>query len=127
MSIGPFSPMRRAFLAHTPTDHVLGSPHGFTNEEGQVTKSELVDQAADRVNGEREGELGGALQPGARAVLAHCRALIDATAEACIAVKLQLASFEALGVHGRSVLGAVAAHARSAGLLVIADGKRGDI
>ena len=83
--------------------------------------------AADRVNGEREGELGGALQPGARAVLAHCRALIDATAEACIAVKLQLASFEALGVHGRSVLGAVAAHARSAGLLVIADGKRGDI
>ena len=32
-----------------------------------------------------------------------------------------------LGAPGREVLGAVAAHARAAGLLVIADGKRGDI
>jgi orotidine-5'-phosphate decarboxylase len=62
-----------------------------------------------------------------RAVLAHCRALIDATAEACVAVKLQLARFEALGEAGWPVLAGVAAHARRAGLLVIADGKRGDI
>jgi orotidine-5'-phosphate decarboxylase len=62
-----------------------------------------------------------------RAVLAHCRALIDATAQACVAVKLQLARFELLGAVGRRVLGEVATHARSAGLLVIADGKRGDI
>jgi orotidine-5'-phosphate decarboxylase len=61
------------------------------------------------------------------AMLAHCRALIDATAQACVAVKLQLARFELLGAVGRTVLGEVAAHARSAGLLVIADGKRGDI
>jgi len=60
-------------------------------------------------------------------VLAHCRALIDATAEACVAVKPQLARFEALGAPGREALGAVAEHARAAGLLVIADGKRGDI
>jgi orotidine-5'-phosphate decarboxylase len=60
-------------------------------------------------------------------MLAHCRALIDATAQACVAVKLQLARFELLGVVGRTVLGEVAAHARNAGLLVIADGKRGDI
>ena len=65
--------------------------------------------------------------PPARRCSAHCRALIDATAEACVAVKLQLARFEVLGAPGRSVLGAVAAHARAAGLLVIADGKRGDI
>src|SRR5581483_1772003 len=63
----------------------------------------------------------------AASVLAHCRALIDATAEACVAVKPQLARFEALGAPGREVLGAVAEHARAAGLLVIADGKRGDI
>jgi orotidine-5'-phosphate decarboxylase len=63
----------------------------------------------------------------AAAVAAHCRALISAAAPACVAVKLQLARFEALGEHGRSVLGAAAAHARSLGLLVIADGKRGDI
>jgi len=62
-----------------------------------------------------------------RAILAHCRALIDATAQACVAVKLQLARFELLGVAGRRVLGELAAHARGAGLLVIADGKRGDI
>ena len=62
-----------------------------------------------------------------RAVLAHCRALIDATAQACVAVKLQLARFELLGAVGREVLGEVADHARNAGLLVIADGKRGDI
>jgi orotidine-5'-phosphate decarboxylase len=61
------------------------------------------------------------------AVLGHCRALIDATAEACVAVKLQLARFEALGAVGWTLLGAVADHARELGLLVIADGKRGDI
>jgi len=63
----------------------------------------------------------------AAAVLGHCRALIDATAESCVAVKLQLARFELLGAPGRAALGAVAEHARRAGLLVIADGKRGDI
>ena len=66
-------------------------------------------------------------QAAAAAVRAHCRALIDATAPACVAVKLQLARFELLGAAGRAALGAVAAHARAAGLLVIADGKRGDI
>lgn len=60
-------------------------------------------------------------------VLRHCRALIDATAEACVAVKFQLACFERLGAPGWSALEKLAAHARDAGLLVIADGKRGDI
>jgi orotidine-5'-phosphate decarboxylase len=63
----------------------------------------------------------------ARAVLEHCRALIDATAASCVAVKPQLARFEALGPAGWEVLRSVAAHARQRGLLVIADGKRGDI
>jgi orotidine-5'-phosphate decarboxylase len=63
----------------------------------------------------------------AEAVLVHCRALIDATAEACVAVKLQLARFEALGAPGWGVLAQLAGHAREAGLLVIADAKRGDI
>jgi orotidine-5'-phosphate decarboxylase len=61
------------------------------------------------------------------AVLRHCQELIDATAEACVAVKLQLARFEALAAGGWSALETVAAHARRRGLLVIADGKRGDI
>ena len=66
-------------------------------------------------------------QRAADAVLRHCQALIDATAEACLAVKLQLARFEALAAGGWSALEAVAVHARRQGLLVIADGKRGDI
>ena len=44
-----------------------------------------------------------------------------------MAVKPQLARFEALGVEGSRVLREVCAHARERGLLVIADGKRGDI
>jgi orotidine-5'-phosphate decarboxylase len=63
----------------------------------------------------------------AAAVAHHCREAVDATAEACVAVKLQLARFELLGAPGWAALEAVAAHARRRGLLVIADGKRGDI
>ena len=63
----------------------------------------------------------------AAAVTAHCRALVDATAGACAGVKLQLACFERLGWPGARALGEVAAHARAAGLLVVADGKRGDV
>jgi orotidine-5'-phosphate decarboxylase len=63
----------------------------------------------------------------AAAVVAHCRAVIDAAAPACVAVKPQVACFERLGAPGWAALHAVAAHARAAGLLVLADGKRGDI
>ena len=63
----------------------------------------------------------------AAAVLVHCRALIDAAGPACVAVKPQLACFERLGSAGWLALEATCAHARAAGLLVIADGKRGDV
>jgi orotidine-5'-phosphate decarboxylase len=61
------------------------------------------------------------------AVLAHCRALIDAVAPACVAAKPQLAFFERLGNPGRVLLELTCEHARAAGLLVIADAKRGDV
>jgi orotidine-5'-phosphate decarboxylase len=70
---------------------------------------------------------GAPLGAAAAAVLGHCLALVDATAPACVAVKLQLARFEVLGADGWLVMGELAAHARRLGLLVIADGKRGDI
>ena len=44
-----------------------------------------------------------------------------------MAVKLQLARFEVLGAEGRELLAELVAAAREQGLLVIADGKRGDI
>ena len=63
----------------------------------------------------------------AAAVLAHCLALIDAAAPACVAAKPQLACFERLGAPGWLALEHVCTHARQRGLLVIADGKRGDV
>jgi len=63
----------------------------------------------------------------AAAVERHCRAVIDAAGEACVAVKPQLARFEQLGSAGWAVLENVVRYAQERGLLVIADGKRGDI
>jgi orotidine-5'-phosphate decarboxylase len=70
---------------------------------------------------------GSPAQRAAAAVLAQCAALIDAAGPACVAVKPQLACFERLGADGWAALAATVAHAREAGLLVIADAKRGDI
>jgi len=63
----------------------------------------------------------------AAAVRAHCAALIDAAGPACVACKPQLACFERLGAPGWAALAATVEHARAAGLLVLLDGKRGDI
>jgi orotidine-5'-phosphate decarboxylase len=63
----------------------------------------------------------------AEAVAAHCRAAIVAAGPACVAVKLQLACFERLGAPGWEALEGTVAVARDHGLLVIADGKRGDV
>ena len=61
------------------------------------------------------------------AVVAHCTALIQAAGPACVAVKPQLACFERLGAAGWAALARVSVLAREAGLLVLADGKRGDV
>ena len=95
-------------LGLDPDPGALWPPHGVAKEGGAAEVSRPAERAAT-------------------AVLAHCRAVIDATAQAVVAVKLQLARFELLGAPGWAALAAVAAHARSLGLLVIADGKRGDI
>ena len=58
---------------------------------------------------------------------AHCRAAIVAAGPACVAVKPQLACFERLGAPGWEALEQVVAIARDHGLLVLADGKRGDV
>jgi orotidine-5'-phosphate decarboxylase len=56
-----------------------------------------------------------------------CCGLIDAVAPHAVAVKPQLAFFEALGAQGFAAFEQVCRYAHRAGLLVIADGKRGDI
>jgi orotidine-5'-phosphate decarboxylase len=63
----------------------------------------------------------------AEAVARHCAAVIDAVADAVVAVKPQVACFERLGAPGWTALARTVEHARAAGLLVVADAKRGDI
>jgi orotidine-5'-phosphate decarboxylase len=63
----------------------------------------------------------------AAAVARHCRSAIEAAGPACVAVKLQLACFERLGADGWRALETTVAAAREHGLLVLADGKRGDV
>jgi len=76
-------------------------------------------------------ELGGEAVLGragaASAVARFCRGIVDAVSAHVAAVKPQAAFFEALGADGMRALEEVSAHARSLGLLVLLDAKRGDI
>jgi orotidine-5'-phosphate decarboxylase len=63
----------------------------------------------------------------AEACARFCSGLIDAVAPYVVGVKLQLAFFEALGADGLRAFEESCTYARAAGLLVVADGKRGDI
>ena len=63
----------------------------------------------------------------AEAAERFCRGIVDAVAPHAVAVKPQLAFFEALGADGMRAFEHVCAYARAAELLVIVDGKRGDI
>lgn len=64
---------------------------------------------------------------GAAGAERFCRDVLAAAGPSCVAAKPQLACFERFGADGWAAFEEVAAAARDAGLLVIADGKRGDI
>ena len=66
-------------------------------------------------------------EPPAEASSRFCRGIIDAVAAYVVGVKPQLAFFEALGAPGLAAFEEVCDYARAAGLVVLADGKRGDI
>jgi orotidine-5'-phosphate decarboxylase len=76
---------------------------------------------------ELRGEAHAGRAAAAEACARFCRGLVDAVAPYVVGVKLQLAFFEALGADGVRAFEDVCVYARSAGLLVVADGKRGDI
>lgn len=77
--------------------------------------------------GEADDAGASAAEQAANAVVAHCCSLIEAAGPVCVAVKPQLACFERLGAPGWAALAEVCEAARDAGLLVVADGKRGDV
>jgi orotidine-5'-phosphate decarboxylase len=101
--------------------------------EARARLASTLSEAEDAAGGVRETPAGPSAAgvvsrlETAAAVLAHCLALIDAAAPACVAAKPQLACFERLGAPGWLALEHVCAHARERGLLVLADGKRGDV
>lgn len=68
-----------------------------------------------------------ALMPEGIGVVEFCRGIVDAVAEHAVAVKPQSAFFEAQGSAGWAALTDVCGYARKAGLIVIADAKRGDV
>src|SRR4051794_131290 len=93
-------------------------------------RSQLVlglDPVVELLPVELHGDAGDVPEARADAVARFCRGLIDAVAPMCVAVKPQIAFFEALGSHGLRAFEDACAYAREAGLLVIADAKRGDI
>ena len=57
----------------------------------------------------------------------HCLELIEMAGGSCVAVKPQVACFERLGAPGWVALVEVITGAKQAGLLVVVDGKRGDV
>lgn len=68
-----------------------------------------------------------ALMPAGVGIVEFCRGIVDAVAEHAVVVKPQAAFFEAQGAAGWAVFGEVCEYARAAGLLVLADAKRGDV
>lgn len=86
-----------------------------------------LDPDPSRLSGDDAGHDGDPAELAAEAVVAHCRKLIEQAGPVCVAVKPQLACFERLGGPGWAALAEVCQTARDAGLLVVADGKRGDV
>ena len=116
---------RRSSSGSTPIPPACGpTPREATGEQRERLAVALVDTRRRRAARPSPAP---AAAEAAAAVLVHCRALIDAAGPACVAVKPQLACFERLGAAGWLALEATCEHARAAGLLVLADGKRGDV
>jgi orotidine-5'-phosphate decarboxylase len=86
-----------------------------------------LDPVLDLLPVELRGEASRGRAAAGSAVERFCKGIIDAVAPHVVAVKPQVAFFEALGAEGFVALERVSRYAREAGLLVIADAKRGDI
>jgi orotidine-5'-phosphate decarboxylase len=96
----------------------------------QRKRTQLVvglDPLVEMLPVELRGEAVAGRPEAASAVERFCTGIVDAVAPYVVAVKPQVAFFEALGSDGWGALERVSAYAREAGLLVIADAKRGDV
>jgi orotidine-5'-phosphate decarboxylase len=98
--------------------------------EVERKRSQLVvglDPRAELLPVELRAAAHGSRAAAADALARFCRGIVDAVAPYAVGVKPQLAFFEVLGADGVLAFEEVCDYARAAGLLVIADGKRGDV
>jgi orotidine-5'-phosphate decarboxylase len=86
-----------------------------------------LDPVVELLPVELRGEASHGRAAAAAAVERFCKGIVDAVAPYVVAVKPQVAFFEALGSDGWATFERVCRYARDVGLLVIADAKRGDI
>jgi orotidine-5'-phosphate decarboxylase len=114
----------------------LESPPAVTSFGDRVAeaverkRSQLVvglDPRLDLLPVELRGDAHVARSAAADAISRFCCGIVDAVAPHAVGVKPQLAFFEALGADGLRAFEQVCAYARAAGLIVLADAKRGDI
>jgi orotidine-5'-phosphate decarboxylase len=106
---------------------------GFADRVGEAVerkRSQLVvglDPRLDLLPMELRGEAVLGRAAAASAVARFCRGIMDAVGPYVVGVKPQSAFFEALGADGIKALEEVCDYARSIGLVVVVDAKRGDI
>jgi orotidine-5'-phosphate decarboxylase len=99
-------------------------------EEVERKRSQLLvglDPRPDLLPVELSGDAHLSRDAAAEACGRFCCGIVDAVAPHVVGVKPQLAFFEALGPSGLRTLEEVCDYARAAGLVVLADAKRGDI
>jgi orotidine-5'-phosphate decarboxylase len=119
------------------TQHVEIAPSAATTGFGdrlaaavERKRSQLLvglDPVTDLLPVELAGEAHLGRAAAADACARFCRGVIDAVAPHAVGVKPQLAFFEALGADGMHAFEEICDYARTAGLIVLVDGKRGDI
>src|SRR5207253_9590238 len=106
---------------------------GFADRVGEAVerkRTQLVvglDPRLDLLPMELRGEAVLGRAAAASALARFCRGIVDAVGPYVVGVKPQSAFFEALGADGVRALEEVCDYARSIGLLVLVDAKRGDI
>ena len=126
MSLASVWPMESALEATAPEP-------GFADRVGEAVErkhTQLVvglDPRLDLLPMELRGEAVLGRAAAASAVARFCKGIMDAVGPYVVGVKPQSAFFETLGSDGFRALEEVSEYARSIGLLVIVDAKRGDI
>ncbi len=117
----------------TGPDDVVTRVPAFADRVAEAVerkRSQLIvglDPRIDLLPVELRGEAVLGRASAAGAVERFCKGIVDAVAPYVVGVKPQVAFFEALGSGGWQALESVSRYAADAGLLVIADAKRGDI